>query len=255
MVPVIDIYACMTYPTIDELNAINLSHLQPFVDARDEVEFMKPAGQQHYRLLAWFSTKYNGANIFDIGTWHGSSAIALSYSSNNVVYSYDIAAQRSNTKTPFNVAFQIQDLLELERYAKTDLGDMSSIDKERYFPDMRTYRYLQYSPLVLIDVHNVETGNHDGVLEQQFYDLLVLVGFRGVAIFDDIHLTPETRKFWDGVTLEKMDVTHLGHGAWNAGTGIIFFDSQETKFPKWKKLESMNLGEIDANGRPKNWCD
>lgn len=245
----------MTYPTTEELNALNLSNLLPYIDARDTDEFMKPSGQQHFRLLAWLSTKYSNATIFDIGTWHGSSAVALSLNPNNTVYSFNVQQERQCDKTPFNVAFQIQDLLELERYAKTDFGDMSSIDKERYFPDMRTYRYLQYSPLVLVDVHNIETGNHDGVLEQKFYDLLVLVGFRGVAIFDDIHLTPETRKFWDGVTLEKMDVTHLGHSDFGAGTGIIFFDSQEVKTPKWKKLEPMNLGEIDANGRPKNWCD
>lgn len=237
----------MTYPTIDELNALNLSHLQPFIDARDEVEFMKPAGQQHYRLLAWFSTKYNGANIFDIGTWHGSSAIALSYSSNNVVYSYDIAAQRSNTKTPFNVAFQIQDLFELDRYAKTDFGDMSSIDKERYFPDMRTYRYLQYSPLVLVDVHN-GAGEHDGVLEQKFYDLLTLINFRGIAVFDDISLNDNMRKFWDGIVIDKIDVTHIGHGDFGAGTGIVDFGKAPVVVPKWEKLTS-------ANGRPYNHVD
>lgn len=237
----------MTYPTIDELNAINLSHLQPFVDARDEAEFMKPAGQQHYRLLAWLSTQYNGANIFDIGTWHGSSAVALSYSSNNVVYSYDIAAQRSNTKTPFNVAFQIQDLLELERYAKTDFGDMSSIDKERYFPDMRTYRYLQYSPLVLVDVHN-SAGEHDGVLEQKFYDLLTLINFRGIAVFDDITLNDKMRAFASRIELPWQNVTHIGHGDFDAGTGIIDFSKKFTSLPKFEKLTS-------ANCRPYNHVD
>lgn len=221
----------MTYPTIDELNALNLSNLLPYIDARDTGEFTKPSGQQHYRLLAWLSTKYSNATIFDIGTWHGSSAVALSLNPNNTVYSFNVQQERQCDKTPFNVAFLIENLLERNEYY---------IGK------------LKKSPLVVVDVHDVKTGEHNGALEWDFYMLLKEIGYTGIAVFDDIRLNDKMKTFWSSVSEHKEDATHLGHGAWGAGTGIIDFGKKlSVKFGDVASLPT----EVDANGRPKNWCD
>ena len=232
-------------PTFEEVNTVNLQKLLPYVDARDTTEFLKPAGKTHYKLLAFLSTQFNNAELFDIGSWHGSSAVALSYNPNNVVYSFNVQNERQCEKNPFNVSYRIQDLLELKQFAKTDFSDMSVEDKQRYFPDFEMYTKLQYSPLVVIDVHNAQ-GIHDGVLEQQFYDLLKLVGFSGMAVFDDVQLNAEMRAFWDKVKEEKNDVTTIGHGDYGAGTGIVDFKNREIKLPKFKVLQ---------NGRPVDWVD
>jgi hypothetical protein len=56
----------------------------------DVREFMGATGDQHYRLLAYLSTLYEGRDIIDIGTHKGSSALALSHNPNNRVLSFDI---------------------------------------------------------------------------------------------------------------------------------------------------------------------
>lgn len=226
-----------------------LKTMTDFVDGTNVDEFLKPVGQ-HYQLLSQYAMGLNDSIIVDIGTWKGSSAVALSVNSSNTVYSFDILDQRGNRRTPFNVQYVIGDLLELLKYNpyKCNWGDLNEETLYQNWPMMRYWPILQKAKLIVVDVHNIETGNHDGVLEQKFYDLLVLVGFRGVAIFDDIHLTPETRKFWDGVTLEKMDITHLGHSDFGAGTGIVDFGKAPVVVPKWEKLTS-------ANGRPYNHVD
>lgn len=220
----------MTYPTTEELNALNLSNLLPYIDARDTDEFMKPSGQ-HYKLLAWLSTKYSNATIFDIGTWHGSSAVALSLNPNNTVYSFNVQQERQCDKTPFNVAFIIENLLEKNEYY---------IGK------------LKKSPLVVVDVHDVKTGEHNGALEWDFYMLLKEIGYTGIAVFDDVRLNDKMKTFWSNVSEHKEDVTYLGHGDWNAGTGIIDFSKKLSM--KFGDVASLPT-EVDANGRPLHHVD
>ena len=57
--------------------------MNKYMDDMDDMEFFGDCGRQHYNLLAYISTLYNGIDIFDIGTHRGSSALALSYNHNN----------------------------------------------------------------------------------------------------------------------------------------------------------------------------
>lgn len=221
----------MTLPDKPTLDSLHLEDLLPFVDNRDRMEFVKNAGQQHFRLFAWLSQQYNNANIFDIGTFRGSSAVALSYNPKNTIYSFNVQNERQCDKTPFNVAFLIENLLERNEYY---------IGK------------LKKSPLVVVDVHDVKTGEHNGALEWDFYMLLKEIGYTGIAVFDDVRLNDKMKTFWSSVSEHKEDVTYLGHGDWNAGTGIIDFGKKlSVKFGDVASLPT----EVDANGRPKNWVD
>ena len=47
-------------------------------------------GPQPYHFYAYVSTLFNNANILDIGTEWGHSALALAYNSTNSIMSYDI---------------------------------------------------------------------------------------------------------------------------------------------------------------------
>jgi len=208
----------MTLPDKHELDIMHLENLFQFVDTRDHIEFLKPAGKTHYKLLAFLSTQFDGVEIFDIGTWHGSSAVALSMNPNNTIYSFDVLAQRQCEHTPFNVAFLIGDIL-----------DENSETHETY------WKRLLKSPFICFDIHD-KNGVHTGVPEIAFHKALVKDGYMGTVFYDDIHLTEGMKTFWNEVDRLKKDLTAIGHGAWGAGTGLVRYDTL-------------------VNGRPCNWVD
>lgn len=175
--------------TAEELNQINLSK---YLKSTDDLGFPKSwfymdAGLEHYRLLAFISKLYNGVNLLDIGSYQGSSAIALSFNKKNKVISYDIEHQPeiAEIKIP-NIEFIKGDVLKHEITA----------------------------PFILLDTY------HDGTFEQEFVDHLLKIKYKGLVMFDDIHLSRKMDNFWDGLKNEKYDLTEIGH---HSGTGIAIF--------------------------------
>lgn len=148
------------------------------------------AGREHYRFLYHISSWFDNITIFEIGTGQGGSALCLAQNPNNTVVTYDYANRLCVVK-PDNV--------------ECIIGD-------NYLTDPR----LLTSPLIFFD-----KGNHDGVLEKEFYDFLVDNNYKGITLWDDIGWTVGVRNFWDSVTKTKRDVTNLGH---SSGTGIIVFE-------------------------------
>lgn len=74
------------------------------------------------------------------------------------------------------------------------------------------------SPLILID-----TDPHDGIQEEEFHRFLLSSAYKGLVIWDDIHLNPAMRAFWDsikGSVKTKVDLTAFGH--WS-GTGLVIY--------------------------------
>ena len=141
--------------TAEELNQINLSK---YLKSTDDLGFPKSwfymdAGLEHYRLLAFISKLYNGVNLLDIGSYQGSSAIALSFNKKNKVISYDIEHQPeiSDIKIP-NIEFIKGNVLK----------------------DKIT------APFILLDTY------HDGTFEQDFVDHLIKIKYKGLVMFDDI---------------------------------------------------------------------
>ena len=175
--------------TAEELNQINLSK---YLKSTDDLGFPKSwfymdAGLEHYRLLAFISKLYNGVNLLDIGSYQGSSAIALSFNKKNKVISYDIEHQPeiADIKIP-NIEFIKGNVIKDEITA----------------------------PFILLDTY------HDGTFEQDFVDHLIKIKYKGLVMFDDIHLNREMDNFWDGLKNEKYDLTEIGH---HSGTGIAVF--------------------------------
>jgi hypothetical protein len=143
---------------------------------------------EHYDLLSTISHNYSGVKIYDIGTYRGLSAVALSSNVNNLVISYDIGYY-VEVDRPDNVEFRI--------------GNFYT-DKE-----------MLSSPLIVFDI-----DPHDGKQERVFVDNLISVGYKGKVLFDDIHLNEGMKQFWSSITQEKQDYTQYGH--WS-GTGVVIF--------------------------------
>ena len=154
-------------------------HLSYFLDT----EF-----REHYRLIAWLSSRFDRATLFDIGTNKGYSALALSYHPSNRVVSYDIVECKA-----LHFAEQLQRI-------EYRIGDV-----------MRDPRLLT-SPLIMLDT------NHDGGFESEFYAFLKRNRYRGWLFLDDIHLNAAMIRFWDSITEPKEDLTPIGHFS---GSGLV----------------------------------
>jgi hypothetical protein len=147
------------------------------------------SGKEHYRLLTFVSSLYQGCTIFDVGTNKCMSALALSSNKSNRVKSYDVVRFLPYNPTISNVEFVIGNATE-----DTDLTS---------------------SPVIFLDV------NHDGLYEKEFYDHLKKISYRGILLLDDINLNDPMKEYWNGFTERKYDLTHIGH--WS-GTGLVVFE-------------------------------
>lgn len=144
--------------------------------------------KEHYGLLSTISKEYDNVRIYDIGTYKGLSALALSSNPKNLIISYDIDYY-VEVKRPENVEFR--------------LGN--------FYHDVEMLK----SPLIVFDI-----DPHNGIDERNFVDNLIKVKYKGTVIFDHIHLDQGMQKFWDSITQEKYDLTNIGH--WS-GTGMVIF--------------------------------
>lgn len=152
----------------------------------------KPSGQEHYRLLKYFAKNIDGP-IIEIGTHCGTSAVALATATEHEVITYDIDDVKLNNLNHIkNLKFRICEFNTDDDYKEKILN----------------------SKMIFID------APHTGQFEQMCYEWLVDNNYKGITIWDDIHLNEEMEMFWYGVEHNKMDVTDYGH---ITGTGIIFF--------------------------------
>lgn len=190
----------ITKPTPEQLNAIDLSQLETFLAPQriNEGFFSRPAGVEHYRLLAWISGLFNNVTITEIGTLDGMGLTALCHNPTNKVVSWDIKDCAWKGSVPPN-------------------GERKIV-YEGYFDEVLK------SPIIFYD------GAHEGKDEEEFIGMLVASGWKGVLVLDDIHLNKEMEKLWADClgdyfnfpgTFKKEDWTDIGHAC---GTGIIFFE-------------------------------
>ena len=73
-----------TFSKNDILSRVSSKAFVDIVDKCD-TEFYGSIGKEHYKLLSYLSTLFNNSIIIDIGTHRGSSALALSYNSTNII--------------------------------------------------------------------------------------------------------------------------------------------------------------------------
>lgn len=169
---------------IQTLDRINISFAQHYI--KREYFNLMCSDTEHYKLIARIANSFNNETIYDIGSYRGLSAIALSYNQSNKIISYDIE-NVLDCKVPHNVDFKIGNCFEDEGLLK--------------------------SPLIMVDV-----DPHNGKFEIEFMKFVSKNNYKGMLIFDDIYLNDEMKEFWYSIEYPKYDLTKFGH--WS-GTGLV----------------------------------
>jgi predicted O-methyltransferase YrrM len=177
-----------------------------------------PPGTEHYLLLATISSQIKNGKIIELGTHAGISALALNYgnvkyNSNNKIFTYDIQ-------------------YHLLPNIFMDNG-INYIMENLFDPVVREQNkeHLLSSDVIFIDV-----DPHEGVMEYDMYLWLKNNNYKGLILFDDIHLGAghlgvtsgnSMQQFWDKIDNEyKIDLTSIGH---YSGTGLVCFDFDNHK--------------------------
>ena len=172
----------------------------------DRKEFFEMPGTEHYRLLAYLSALFTESIKIDIGTHHGSSALALSYNVSNIVHSFDIEDNVTNNDIEYrrNIKYHHDNLFEEEGRKKW----------KELIPD---------SKFIFMDV-----DPHNGVMEMDFFNYLKDINYTGFVVCDDIWQFKRMHdNFWYKIpNTNKYDVTEFGH---HSVTGISTFN-EDTKF-------------------------
>ncbi|MBA7636649.1 hypothetical protein ES703_44270 [subsurface metagenome] len=172
-----------------QLDLIDASSGMNIINHRKEL-ICSASSVEHYKLLAYISTLFNKQTLFDIGTHDGLSALALSYNKAINVKSYDI----NRTKISYNYTEKIN--------IKYIIGNALK-DED-----------LKKSPFIFLDT------KHDGIFENQLYNHLIKIDYKGLLMLDDIILNDAMRKFWNDIKHDKYDLIKKGH--WS-GTGLVNF--------------------------------
>lgn len=159
-------------------------------------------GTEHYRLLAWLSFQFQDAELFDIGSHQGLSALALSANPRNRVISFDIDLSGIAVR-PDNCDFRSDDLFNPSLRNQPEW-------KER----------ILKSPFILIDI-----DPHEGIKEYEFYEWLVANDYKGLVMYDDTwYFKSMQDNLWKRIPdRHKWDLTPLGHFS---GTGLVHFGNQ-----------------------------
>lgn len=164
------------------------------------------SGIQEYRLYSYLSSLFDDIHILDLGTSHGTSAIALSHNDTNLVVSYDIVdCIRNNNHNIYkksNIVFKVKNILD-------DLN----LD------------FLSKVKIIMIDI------DHYGKEEKYIIDKLYELNFSGIIILDDVFNHPDIeinkcmKSLWDSLNYEnvkKINITKYGH--WS-GTGLLLMNT------------------------------
>lgn len=184
------------------IEEVDLSSLFPYLAWNGQfLQYFKAGpGQEPYKLLAYIS-KHTSGVVSDVGTQHGSSALALSLNQEVQVETFDKFKLIPDSNTGI-----------------VTINDRSNI-KYRILSGQSVLPRIAQSSVVYLDINTT-----DGQEEIKFITKLQELGFKGLLIIDDIHLNDAMKNVWTSVPnkLKKIDVTELGH--WS-GTGIIIYDT------------------------------
>jgi len=151
-----------------------------------------------FQLLDYITKQFNDIQIIDAGTHYGWSAYALSQNPRNKVITYDITDQFDN------------------KYLK----DIANVEVKVKNINWESMPIILSSEVIYLDI-----DPHDGVQEKTFTDLLQKFEYQGYLLCDDIHINSGMESWWNNITLNKYDLTEIGH---LHGTGLITYNREVT---------------------------
>lgn len=173
------------------INQIDLTKLQSFLGPTQNEPLLKgpDKGFNYYKTLAYFSTLFENSTIFDIGSGHGHSALALSYNESNKIISFDVNRSREiQIIGRQNIQYLLENALKHSDILKC--------------------------PLIYLDV------NHTGDFEKEIIDFLWDNEWKGLLVLDDIFDYHGLMMLWESIVIPKYNITEYGHFS---GFGIIDF--------------------------------
>jgi predicted O-methyltransferase YrrM len=180
--------AILTYDDISQIDLTDSADLVTETEFRNY--YLSNPGLEHYKLLAFISNIHEHANLIDIGTFKGCSALALSYNKTNTVHTFDIHPNLMSLQSiPDNISVYVDDILS-----------------EKHI------QLLKSSPFIFLDT------NHDGTFERAFLVHLESIQWKGYLLLDDIFLNDEMKMFWESISYEKFNISKFGH---HSGTGLV----------------------------------
>jgi hypothetical protein len=173
------------------LDALDMKSIEPKITTYHDY-FTLPSGQEHYRLLRYLAKVIDGT-VIEIGTHAATSVVAMSADTTHPIVTYDIVNEKHREFEDLpTVTFRLCEFSDDVEYRDTILS----------------------APMIFID------APHDGAFEMFCYQWLKDNKYKGLTIWDDIHLNEPMRQFWSRVNLPKLDLSKYGH---ITGTGAIFF--------------------------------
>jgi len=176
------------------LDALDMQALVDKITVYQEY-FTLPSGQEHYRLLRYLATQVPG-NITELGTHAATSVVAMSAGTKHYITTYDIIDEKHRAFEDLdNVTFRL-----------------CEFDEDAGYKD-----FILNSKMIFID------APHDGIFETRAYNWLKANNYKGLTIWDDIHLNDPMKTFWSMVDLPKQDISKYGH---ITGTGAIYFGDE-----------------------------
>jgi len=168
--------------------------------------------------LAALGIQLNSKHIIELGTHTGNSAYVLAYANrtlnnNNKITTFDIQLKDRILVDNTNITYLIKDLFN---------KDIRENNRD----------FLLSSDIIFIDI-----DPHEGILEYDMYIWLKDNKYKGLILFDDIHLGRghmgstsghSMQEFWNKVDKsDKIDLTSVGH--WS-GTGLVCFYPENYTF-------------------------
>lgn len=167
-----------------------IEFLRKYIKEPIPEHFRSDPGKEAYQYYLDQSYALESGLIADLGTYQGLSALALAANPKVKVISYDIDLSNNLVSGKKNIEFIQGNVFD-------------------YIDD------ILKSDIILVDI-----DPHDGIQEENFYNLLLERNYHGLTIWDDINKDFRMKTFWSKVNQPKEDITNLGH--WS-GTGIIKF--------------------------------
>lgn len=190
-----------------DIENIDFSEFRYITDTNNDSildsKFNNVPGKEHFKLLAYLSTKFDNIHITDIGGSHQCrSTLALSY-------------HPTNTVTLIDTCFEIN-----ENSPLLQKNNIRYIKNQNIFEQIEDYRELLLtSTIIFIDLDKSDNNSN----QFKLYEFLKRNNYQGILICDDIWISENVRNnFWYKVEDDyKYDITEYGH---STGTGFITFN-------------------------------
>lgn len=170
------------------MKQIDLQRLNKYITGEVPSHFRNEPGVEPYAYYADIGSK--PVTIGDLGSLHGLSALAFSYTFKCKVLSWDIDQSQNIVKNRTNIEFIEGDVFDEQHLKK----------------------------ILECDILLIDLDPHDGAKEEKFLNILIDRNYKGLTLWDDINLNVGMKNFWRRVKVPKEDVSNLGH---HSGTGKI----------------------------------